>query len=171
MAPSLGAIAGALVWLASSASAQPQSFPLSFDRLTLLEWLTSETQVQPGDVVSVSASDLISLQRADRVLSLDGELLVLDLHAEVLSSQLADEQGYLSWSARLAVDCTGERVQMLSVTQFLQRDLGGVSRSAPVDVEWIKPDAGTQLASVLRASCDPSAERPFRSRLLQKANR
>lgn len=146
--------------LANQAWAQAQPFPTSFERGPLLNWITSQTQVRPQDVVSVGSTDIIAVQslKADAA---GAHTHQIRIHAEVVSAKVAEMEGYRSWSGLMRVDCDVRAIQVLNVKNFSERNLEGAWRDAPASDDWLKPGMGSQLFSVVRSACEPDYPRPF----------
>lgn len=139
------------------------TFPTSFDQAPLLDWIASETNFKPAEVVSVGATDVIAIESVSPSDPATPGRLRLSIHAEIVSAEVAEAEGYLSWRGVMRVDCLRNRLQVQSIRNYAQRGLQGASLDGTVGEDWVEPGMGSQLYSVVRSACDANYPRPFKA--------
>ena len=154
LAPALFAV------VASQAAAQ--DFPSSFEPSLLSSWIKKATSLSPDDIVSVGSTDIIALKSV--VPEVDSpEIRKVEFHAEVVSARLAEAEGYRSWLGALQVNCASGEVRVVSVQTFPERGLKGQAKLSPASSGWARPAEGTQLGTLVAATCASGFEGPFRA--------
>lgn len=144
------------------ASPQVQTaLPASLERATLVSWLRTNTDMDPGAVISVSPANIIGLMAVNRVEPATRRLYRAQIRAEVISAQTIREAGNNSWAADVDVDCDTRKGKVNRILDFPMRNLRGKAREAGGSAEWVVPPSGTHLHTVVAAVCDGNFQRPL----------
>ena len=147
-----------IVLSASPVLAVAEPFPTSFERDALLAWILEETDVRPVDVVSIGATDVIAIENVSPA---EAGKVRLSIHAEIVSAEVAQAEGYLSWHGDMQVDCMRNALRVQSIRNYAERNLKGDGLNGQVGDTWVEPGMGSQLYSVVRSACDADYPRPF----------
>jgi hypothetical protein len=123
--------------------------------------LQANSRLPLSKVVSVGASSIIALRSAAPAGPPNPHLFRASIWAEVISPAAAASGGYLSWAADMDVDCQGRRSKAVKAVNYPQRNLQGPAKPASGAEDWVTPNPGTQLYSLISAVCDPDFHRPF----------
>lgn len=148
----------------SPVQASPQvqtALPASLERATLISWLRTNTDMDPGAVISVSPANIIGLMAVNRTESTTRRLFRVQIRSEVISAQTIREAGNNSWAADVEIDCDSRKGKVNRIIDFPMRNLRGQPREAGGSAEWVVPPPGTHLNTVVAAVCDGNFQRPL----------
>lgn len=137
------------------------NLPGSLDRGVLTTWLRGNTDLDPGNVISVSPANIIGLMAVKRIESAPTRQYSVQIRSEVISVETIREAGNSSWAADVSVDCQTRKGKVNRILDFPQRNLKGAAREAGGSAEWVTPPAGTHLYTVVSAICDAGFKRPL----------
>lgn len=156
------ALAQTQVGAASPRTAQtPTALPASLDRGTLINWLRTNTDLDPAAVISVSPANIIGLLAINREEPATRRLYRVQIRSEVISAQTIREGGNNSWAADVMVDCDTRKGKVNRILDFPMRNLRGTAREAGGSAEFVAPPPGTHLYTVVAAVCDGTFQRPL----------
>jgi hypothetical protein len=131
------------------------------DRGVLSAWLAAHTDVAPQDVFAVGTSSIVALTSVSPAGPDGPGMFKTVVHAEVIDARIAAEEGYLSWMARIDVDCANRRARTVELFNYPQRGLVGAPNEAAVPSGWVAPTPGARLFSLVEAVCEKDFPRPF----------
>lgn len=145
--------------VAAQTPAGTNAYP-SLDPAAIADWLQRESDLAPDQVVAVSPSAVTAVVASSAgTASADYQV---KLRALALAPDAVARSGAAAWEMSLEVDCVHGKVRVGPTFGYADRRASGQSAAlAPGDAVWRSPRPGTQLDSVLRASCDAKFARPL----------
>ncbi len=136
------------------------TYPQSNSAADVAAWLKRDTPLQAGQVVDLAASAVTAIMSSQPTREPKGFIAVL--HAEALDPAIQAQEGIVSWSIPVEIDCTRRKVRLGAMTGFPGRDLRESPRPIrDADTDWVSPSPRAPLDSVLKALCDPRFHRPL----------
>jgi hypothetical protein len=150
-------LVGALVSVALGNTAwgqtatQPPGFPESRSPADLRAWIAHETDLDPDAVVAVTPGAVTAI--LSYMSTPDGPQRV-NLRSEAISPQAYAQDGVLSWTSVVELDCKTHRARLGRTMAYTDRNLVGDGReTVAASPEWITPIASGAAYNAMRKVC------------------
>lgn len=154
------AVLGLAMTAAAPAAGQTISYPPSRSLADIAVWLQHETPIAPAQVVDIAPTAITAIVSALPTGEPRGFLA--NLSSEALDPNILGQEGIVSWTIPVEVDCDKRAVRLGMMTGFHDRALKADPKVVrQPDTVWVSPTSTAPLGAVMRALCDRDFRRPL----------
>ncbi len=167
------AICGTALALLALGAADPASakatayppFPKARSEAAAIQWILGETDLQLNRVTAISDTAVFALVEGP-TRSASGPELSVKVREEVLNADMVKTVGGRSALMNLKLDCATRRLKLETLEVREGSNLMGPPKRQSGG-DWMAAPAGSYLADVVSAGCDPSYRFPYNAVAVQ----
>ncbi|MEO6338711.1 MAG: SPOR domain-containing protein [Caulobacteraceae bacterium] len=167
-----GTALGALLALGSASLANAKAtayppFPKARSEAAAIQWILGETDLSLNRVTAISDTAVFALVEGPTLSPGSAELSV-KVREEVLNADMVKAVGGRSALMSLKLDCGARRLKLESLEVRAGSNLMGAPKRQRGG-DWMAAPAGSYLADVVSAGCDPAYRFPYSAVAVQSA--